>query len=184
MHRTMRPKFHFILLFVVSLLAACAPSGPSAVRGEDTPWLKPGAPRPASVVDAALAYHAHVRTLGPSDWNRENEALKDAFAKSPSDFQRLRQVLLLLAPNAPAKEQGRLPALLDRLEKDTQKSTFGLHPLVVLLRSEFDERRRLEDKLREESKKNEELEQKLEALKNIEKNLLERRRVPPPVSKP
>ncbi|HRE16489.1 MAG TPA: hypothetical protein PLW86_05390 [Rhodocyclaceae bacterium] len=180
----MRPIFPFFLLFIISLLAACAPSGPAAVRGEDAPWIKPDAPRPASVLDAALAYYAHVRTLGPNDWNRENETLKETYAKSPSDFQRLRQALLLLAPNAPAKEQARLVPLLDRLEKDTQKSAFGLHPLVVLLRSEFDERRRLEDKLREENKKNEELEQKLEALKNIEKNLLERRRVPPPVTKP
>jgi len=165
-------------------LVACNTPGPAPLRSEETAWLKPEAPRPTSLLEASLAYYAHARTLGPAEWTRENEALKEAVARTPADFHRLRQALLLLSPAAPAKETGRLAPLLERLEKDTQRSTSGLHPLVVLLRAEVEERRRLEEKLRDESKKNEELEQKLEALKAIEKNLIERRRLPPPVSKP
>lgn len=183
MHRNMRPLALVLSLSLIALLSACSPLLPATVRGEDTPWLKADAPRPASLADAGLSYYAHVRGLNVSEWARENEALREAAARTPSDFLRLRQALLLLAPSAPAKEQARLGPLLDRLERDTQKSP-SLHALVQLLRSEFEERRRLEDKLREEGKKTEELEQKLEALKAIEKNLLDRRRPAPAVGKP
>lgn len=180
MHCTMR-AFLFPFSFIV-LLSACAPLAPS-VRSEDTPWLKADAARPHSLADAGLSYYAHARGLNAAEWARENEALREAVARNPSDFLRLRQALLLLAPAAPAKEQARLGPLLERVERDTQKSPASLHALVQLLRGELEERRRLEDKLRDEGKKNEELEQKLEALKAIEKNLLDRRRTAPGVSK-
>ena len=188
--------FHFTLLSLSVILAACANLAP--VPSDDNYWLKADAQWSLSVVDSALAYYAYTRTLGAADWGRENEALKNLTARKPDEFNRLRQIILLMAPATPLKERGRALPLLEKLDKDVQKSSATLQPLIALLRSELEERRRLEDKLRDEGKKNEELEQKLEAqkaaekellqklnaLKAIEKNLLDRRHAAPTVSKP
>lgn len=190
--------FRLALLFPVAILAACANLPMVPMENDDNYWLKADAQWSLSAVDSALAYYAYTRTLGAADWGRENEALKNLTAKKLDDFNRLRQIILLLAPATPAKERGRALPLLEKLDKDAQKSSAALQPLIALLRNEIEERRRLEEKLRDEGKKSEELEQKLEAqkvaerellqklnaLKAIEKNLLDRRHAAPAVSKP
>lgn len=125
-----------------------------------------------------------MRALTGSEWTRENENLKETLGKNAGEFDRLRQIMFLVAPASPARERSRVVPLLMMLEKDAQKSGSALMPLIQLLRTEFDERRRLEDKLRDETRKSDDLEQKLEALKAIEKNLSERRRMPQGVNKP
>lgn len=181
MQITMR-KLSSILFFCSGLLAGCAQFGASS---SDAYWIKADAKKSAMTpVESALAYYAYVHPLTGVEWVRENESLKEAVGKSAAEFDRLRQILLLIAPAAPARERLRAPQLLAVLEKDAQKSGSAFLPLIQLLRTELDERRRLEDKLRDESRKSDDLEQKLEALKAIEKNLSERRRIPQGVNKP
>lgn len=197
MRCTMHKIIRLVSLLILVLPAACSTLDTFPMI-DDTGSATADSRKERSAADSALLYYAYARNLSPTEWARENELSKEAVARNPSDMHRLRQVLLLLAPVAPPREHARAPALLEKLDKELQKSSPRLQPLITLLRSELDERRRLEEKLRDEAKKNEELEQKLEAgkaiekdlqqkldaLKAIEKNLLDRRRPPPPVSKP
>jgi len=184
MRCNMTKILRFSPLLLSLFLLACANVAPSAGRGEEAYWLKGAAARFPSPLDSALAYYAYARALTPAEWTRESEVVKDALNRQPGDFNRLRQLLLLLAPAAPAREFPRVEPLLERLERDTQKSASPLLPLIQLLRDDLRRHQEMEQRLEAQKATEKDLQQKLEALKTIEKNMLDRQRPPHAVKKP
>lgn len=174
-----RPAY-IALPLLAAFLAACSPV---TLRGSGNQyWLKSSSSVILTTTDSLIAYHAYVRSLSSAEWNRESEQVREAVQKDGSEFQRLRLAIVMAVPITGPREHARAMQQLEQLERETQKQNSSLHGLIVVLKTELAERRRLEDALREESRKVDDMEQKIDALKAIERNLLERN--PPPTPTP
>lgn len=145
---------------------------------------------PTEAVLALLRYAQSIRAMGGKELTDETERLRQAQGADKSDFLALQYAVALSAPGASVASQRRALQLLEPFATMTPAEGSGgeFHALAALLRADLAERRRLEDiaytqtqKLREEQRRAEELERKvdaatkkLEALINIERNLLQR----------
>ncbi|WP_145840798.1 hypothetical protein [Denitratisoma sp. DHT3] len=164
------PRLACLLLSLA--LSACSSV---SLRGSGNQyWLKASAPAIVTAADSLFAYHAYVRGLSAAEWSKENEQVRETANRENSEFQRMRQAIAAAAPAAGAREHVRALQQFEQLERESAKQNSSLRGLIAALRSELAERRRLEDALREESRRAEDLEQKLDALKAIERNLQDR----------
>ncbi|MBI3043449.1 MAG: hypothetical protein HYY78_11580 [Betaproteobacteria bacterium] len=154
------------------LIAACVVplAGCTALRGIETqepaPWVQAGSPRPASEADDLLLYYRHVRRLSGAELAREHETARQAYARARSDYNRIRFAMVLALPNTGFSDEGRAQELLEPVSKNPSGS---LHGLAYLLGSQLQERRRLDASAQG-------LQQKLDALKSLERSLIERKR--------
>jgi len=179
------------LLMLGSVLIGAALAGCGVFtsgRSDSVAAVRADSSRVATSAESLLAYHAYVKALSAADWQKESELLRDAMVKeaapkaaATNEVQRLRLAVLVMAPAAPGKERARALPLLEQLERDGQKSASRLLNLITLLRADLVERRRLEERLSTETRRADDLEQKLNELVVIERNLHDRSR---PVSGP
>jgi hypothetical protein len=165
---------------VTLLLVGCAgPGGPGA-SGADTAARFSGFCR---CVDAAdlLVYHQRIRAMSAEELGVEQAAATQALAKQKSDSARLRLAMLLSLPGSAFRDDGRAVALAEEVANRKNPDSSSLRPLASLIAANASEQRRQEDRnqklaqrLQEEEKRAETLQQKLDGLKAIEKNLLNR----------
>jgi hypothetical protein len=154
--------------------AASAPTAPAAV---------PVAPAAlATPTDLAtremLAYHDRIRQLSPADVAREITRLgSEANAGPRSSFE----LALLLAQSRGSGDLARALGLLDALVRSSAPEAAPWQPLARLVAVRFAEQRRLEEQIdrqmqqaRDNQRRVEQLNDKLEALKAIERNLTTR----------
>lgn len=147
------------LLIATALIGGCSSveNGRSALRRNDTP------------LDAVIAFHARAQTLKGADWAREYSRLA---ALTGDESRCLRQAILAAAPAAP--DYAHPAALFEQCERELRKRDSPLLGLATLLRSEYAERVRCEEKAREANRRADEATQKLNDLRAIERNLRER----------
>lgn len=153
------------LLAFCALLAACG-----LLRGlesrEPAPWVQAGSPRPASDVESLLLYFQYIKKLTATDLGREHDTARQAYSRTRSDFNRVRLALLLVLPNAAFNDDTRALELLEPVAKNQSGQFSGL---ATLLASHLQERRRLDASAQG-------LQQKLDALKSLERSMIERQR--------
>ncbi|MBI2311842.1 MAG: hypothetical protein HYU77_04975 [Betaproteobacteria bacterium] len=159
-------------LALAGLIAGCG-ALKSREAGRDTPWLTPGQTLLVSEAEALLLYHEYLRRLSGAELTREHEGVKQAHARSGADFTRVQLAMLLSLPTPGFRDDGRAIGLLEPLLKEGAASS-EMRALAHLLHAQIAEHRRLEERAREEQRRADGLQQKLEALKSIEKSLLER----------
>ncbi len=154
-----------LVLIGCGLLAGCG-----ALRGleskEPAPWVQAGGPQPASDAESLLLYYQHVRKLSGTELGREHDAARQAYARSRSDFNRVRFAMVLSLPNVTFNDEARA---IDLLEPVTKSPGGHLNGLAYLLTSQLQERKRLDANAQG-------LQQKLDALRSLERNLIERKR--------
>lgn len=162
-------------LLLLSGLSSCALMKPP----QNTYWLDPQAPRPSSDAVSLLHYSTFARKLAGKQLAEETERLRLAWTAEKTDFRLLQYAMALSAPGTTAVDHRRALQLLDPLPQPGQGRDNELRALASLMHANLTELRRLEDgsashaqKAREEQRRAEELEKKLEALKDIEKSLL------------
>ena len=124
------------------------------------------ASRTASDADTLLLYYQHLRRLPPAGVGREHEIARAAFSRSRSDYDRVRLALVLAVPGTPVSDDARALELLEPLAKRQES---GLQGLAYLLASHLQERKRLDATAQG-------LQQKLDALKSLERTMIERKR--------
>lgn len=148
-----------------------------------------------SELEKLLLYLEKVRELPPTDLAHEYEQLRQNFYSDRSEYLRMQLALLASLPHTGFRDEARALNLLEYFLKDQSAKSQGLRAFAVYLNSAIveqkkadevfktgaqrvrDEQKRAETaegKLREEQRRNEQLENKLEALKAIEKSLMER----------
>lgn len=160
-------KWRSIVLLPVcgALLAGCG-----VLRGIETqepaPWVQSGVARPASDADSLLLYYQHLRKLPGPELTREHDNARQAFARSRSDFNRIRLALVLSLPNTPYHDEGRALELIEAVAK---KPNSRLNGLAYLLGAHLQDRKRLDASAQG-------LQQKLDALRSLERSLIERKR--------
>jgi len=166
------------------LLAACVTPPPPAPLPPAPPPAEPAPPPPppppaATTADLAtrqvLAAHERLRTLPAAELAREQARLGDGSA-SP---QAAVELALLLVQNQAPADTVRALTLLDGVLKSPTADAW--HPVARLLHARLQAQRRLEDALerqhqqaRDTQRRIEQLNEKLEALKAIERSLATR----------
>ena len=152
-----RPAVRLFVLAVL-LTAGCA-----VLRGLETggePWVRTDGPRPSSDNESLLMYFGYVRKLPSAELVREHDTLRQTYAKSQSDFARVRYAMLLSVPGTPFNDDARA---LEALEPLLKNPDAALHGLAFIVSAQIQEQRRGQG-----------LQHKLDALKSLEKNLIER----------
>ncbi len=155
-------------------------------------WVEIGAD---SEVEKLLLYLERLRDLGPLELSREYEQVRQNFQSDRSEYLRMQLAVLSSWPNTGFRDDTRALNLLEYFLKDQSARSQGLRAFAVYLNSSILEQRKLDEsaktsaqklkdeqrradvmetKLREEQRRSEQLESKLEALKAIEKSLMER----------
>ena len=138
-----------------------------------------------SDVDELLQYTTYLKKLSATDLNRELETTRQ---KPKSDSSRLELAIIYSLPGLLTHDDAKALAILDPLIKES--SSTSIKNLASMMITFIMENKRLEEntqvltnKLKDEQKQSAELQQKLEALKSIEKSLSERDRIKKPLQK-
>ena len=177
--------FFLIGIFAILNLAGC--NTPPVTHKPIKEVIKQETVTPAvtSDVDSLLQYANYLRKLNANDLTREFETVKQ---KPKSDSSRMELATLYSVPGLSTRDDIKALAILDPLSKETSSSS--IKNLALVMMNFITENKRLEEglqttnsKLKDEQKQSAELQQKLEALKSIEKSLSERDRFRKPVTK-
>jgi len=153
------------IALIASLLAGCGTVG---IEGQPpVPGVQAITPsRHASEAESLLIYYQHVKKLAGPDLGREHETARQAYTRSRSDFNRVRYAMVLSLPGAPFADEARALEMLDPVAKSPDGRLGGL---AALLLSQLQERKRLDASAQG-------LQQKLDALRSLERSLIERNR--------
>ena len=147
----------------------------------DKPALPIPVPEPLKLPEdqeqslALLLEMTRAASASPDDLRKEFTGAQNAFNKDKSSVNRLRFAWLSALLGAAAGDDARLSGLLEPLVAKTGglATTHPLRPVADLILIQISERTR---QVREEQKRADALQQKLDALKAIEKQLLDRER--------
>lgn len=196
--RTARLQIGTLVLAPVALLAGCtspapprSPPAPVAVvvpapvpvAPPAEPAPQPAAPASAPVpevaqVTLALAYADRVQRMPPAELTREIARLgeaEDTLAASPLNLA------LALAQTRQPVDTARALAMVQRLLGHNDPTTQPLQPLARLLEARLLQQRRLEEQLERQSqqlrdaqRRNDQLNERLEAVRAIERSMTAR----------
>ncbi|MBI3528034.1 MAG: hypothetical protein HY067_08685 [Betaproteobacteria bacterium] len=165
---------------VVVIVAACAPADSKSTR-RDGPWYQAVVEPMQSDPDRIARFYDRLLTLKAHELAGELDATRQSFEKDGSELNRLQLALLLSLPGASFRDDNAAIALLHAFVKDKGREGSTLRPLAILLQSELLELRRTEEalqqqsaKLKEEQRRVEALQQKLEAILDMEMKMIER----------
>jgi len=122
--------------------------------------------RPVTDVESLLLYYRHIGRLKEDQLGRELEIARAANAREGSDFNRVRLAMVLGLPNTALNDNARALALLEPVVKN-QSGEFSA--LASLLAAQLQERKRLDANTQD-------LQKKLDALKSLERSMMERKR--------
>lgn len=162
------------------------PPKPAAPEPPPAPPSEPVAPAPApqpkvSDAERLLYYYEYVSRLPAEQAAKEAERALKFHAQNRSDFALLQLVMIRAVPSASGKDRAHALELLAPYLKDSRERGSDLRPLALLLNGMLVEQQRqdaenqqLSAKLKEEARRNEELKQKLDALIETERKILER----------
>lgn len=134
-----------------------------------------------SDADRLLYYYEHILGLPPEQVTQELERTQRFFGQHRSDFALLQLVLLKTLPGASAKDRAQALESLGQYLKETRERPSELRPVALMLNSLLLEQQRQDaeivaqnQKLKDEARRYDELKQKLDALVETERKMLER----------
>ena len=159
-----------LILCSALLLSSCALLKPP----REAYWLDPQAPRPASDAISLIHYAVYARNLNGKQLSEETERVRLAWTAEKTDFRVLQYAMALTVPGTSAADHRRAQQLIEPLTRPGDGRDGELRALASLMHAHLAEQRRLEDGGTANYRRAEELEKKLEALKDIEKSLLPR----------
>ncbi|MBC7944861.1 MAG: hypothetical protein H7X91_06300 [Burkholderiales bacterium] len=136
--------------------------------------------RALSEIEKLFTYFEEVQKLTSAERLQEYELLKRTWSQDRSEYMRLQLAMLLSDPDSTFHDEARAQSLIDPILKEKSPRS-RLRPIAYLIsillaeqRGAEEELRVLKEALQGEAERNRTLEQKLEALKTLEKNLIER----------
>jgi hypothetical protein len=168
------------LAFAAGLYGCAAPAqslpvAPPPVMALAAPPPAASPAAPTSPAEAMLAYAERIRSLPPAELAQEINVLGD-----PQDSpQRLMQLAIALGAARTPANSARAQALLQRVLAQNQAQAQALHPLSRILLAQQAETRRMEEQLERQNQQTKEahrridqLNDRLEALRAVERSLL------------
>jgi hypothetical protein len=173
-----------------AVLTACAPMRPSPTPPPETPLpIVEPAPQPppppsqprVSDADRLLSYYEFLLALNTDQLAQEKERTIRFYGQHRSEFALLQLVLLQMLPSGSRAERTQASEMLSSYLKDTRDRPSELRPLALFLNDQLTELQKQEAethaqtaRLREEVRKSEQYKQKLDALIETERKILER----------
>ncbi len=139
------------------------PAAPAMAAEEEHDVIRDARPRPDEA-ERLLAYFERLKRLQGAELAREHESARQAYARTASEFNRIGYAMTLSLPAAPFNDDTRALELLQPVVRNNRN---GLRALGVLLTTFIQERRRLGVNLAA-------AQQKLDALRSLERRLIER----------
>jgi len=185
----------WLLLTVVCaplLLAGCPqpqprPSAPPPTPEPATVQLPSSAPeapfsrQPVGDADRAAAYYGYLSTLSAEQLTREYERTQRFYREQYSDLTFIQVVLLRIMPNAPFRDNAQARDMLSSFLKEPRVRASELQPFALLLYNMLTEQQQKDaeiqaqaQRLKEETKRYDAVKQKLDALIDAERKMLER----------
>jgi len=163
------------------------PEGPPTqpvVEAPAEPKPKPEPPAPGPRVSDAerlLAYYEYLLTLEPDALAQEQERTLRFYGEHRSEFALMQLVLIRCRPNAPKADRIQALEMLSSYLKENAERPADLRPLALMLRNQLLELQRQDaeiqaqvQKLKEEKGRSDQLKEKLDALVETERKMLER----------
>ncbi|KIO48921.1 hypothetical protein [Nitrosospira sp. NpAV] len=174
-------KFRILPVVILTLLTAC-----TAIPENQ----QPGGLLLSDLIvigqmEDLMQYYDSLRKQPPAELARVYDKVKQNFVQNKSEANRARLILLLILPNTPFRDVNSALYLLNEWPRDVKPVT-GLQSFRNLLATLLAEQQRLSNsvdesalklnelsiKLKEEQKRVETLQNQIEAIKSMEKNLI------------
>jgi hypothetical protein len=180
----------------VLVLSGCPEPAPKPTPRPEPAPPKPPPPRPeppfslqrAGDVDRLMAYYGLLRSLSGEQLTREYERTMRFYRQQYSDFTFMQVVILQMMPAAPFRDSTQARDMLSSWLKEPRTRTSDVRPLALLLHSMLVDQQQKEaeiqaqaQKLKEETRRYDEVKEKLDALIDAERKMLDRNK---PVRKP
>jgi hypothetical protein len=160
-------------------VAAIAPPPPPPPEPRPVPQTV--APPRVSDADRLLYYYEQIAQLSPELAAQEMERTQRFHNQHRTDFTLMQLVLLKSLPSSSGKDRVQAVEWLAQFLKERKEGDSEVQLLAQLLHAQLTEQLRAEaealalaQKLKEEARRNEELKQKLDALIDTERKMLER----------
>lgn len=195
-YRPRLPAARLAAVAVVALLAGCArkhpplvdvglggPAGaPATCPSVDQPICAQPAPAQIrSEVDEVMDYYLSFRTKSGSSAKEALETARKDFDANGNETSRLKLALIYWAPNSPFRNDAQVAQLLEPYIRGEGGNARELRSLAHILMGSLELNRRSDSavqaqvsRLREEQKKSEELQRKLDALKDVERAMIQK----------
>lgn len=165
-------NFWILPAIMLMFVASCA------ISPEDQPYIIPTDPVVTGRMDDMMEFYESVRKQPPAEITRIYDKVKQNFVQNKSDSNRARLVLLLILPQTSFRDITSATYLLNEWPRDSKSAT-NLQSFRNLLASLLAEQQRLthnveelSQKLKDEQKRAETLQNQIDAIKNMEKNLI------------
>jgi hypothetical protein len=171
-------------------LAGCvqAPPAPPQPAEPPPPIVEPAPPPPppppqprVSDTERLLSYYVYLLGLKPEELAREQERTLRFYGQHRSEFALLQLALLRMLPGSTRADRAQAGEMLSSYLKETRDRPSELRPLALILSNQLTDLHRQEAetqaqaaRLKEEMRKSEEYKQKLDALIETERKILER----------
>lgn len=170
-----------LVLAGCALLRGPAPEAAPAPVPAPAPVTAPQAEfvRESEEVVALLAYYQRLLGMPAEDLRREHQSATQALARDKTEFGRLRLALLLSVPGAAFRDDAKLVTLLETSAARNGGPESPRRQFVTLLQKLVSERLREQRRADELQLRTEELQQKLDAMLEIERSLRNRRQKKP-----
>lgn len=180
---TIRPG---MLLFLVATLSGCQTVQDRDTQNE-THWYQVVVEQPLRDTDQALKYYQQLLRTKSPEFSEELVNGRLRFEQDKSELHRVQLAMLLSLPGTGFRDDNAAIALLQPLARGKEGENSSLRPLASLLYTRLADLRRTEEvlqqqaaRLKEEQRRADALQSKLEALLEMEMRMLEREQASPP----
>lgn len=172
--------FVSVVATAVVIVTACAPVHSKSTR-LDAPLYQTVVEPTQSDPDRLARYYDRLLTLKAPELAVELDTARQTFEKEGSELSRLQLALLLSLPGTSFRDDKAAITMLHPFVKDKGREGSTLRPLAIFLQSELLEIRRTDEalqqqsaRLKDEQRRVEALQQKLEAILDMEMKMIER----------
>ncbi len=167
----------YLIMFMAVLMAGCQTQMPAPVEkigvpGSREPISEESLQDEARAVSDLLLYAQRVGHMSAEEQRREAPQLANAMSRDRSLASRLRLALLLSQPGSAVQDEGRALSLLEAYANPAPNAG-PLRQFAALLQFQLAERVRA-------TRRAEQLKEQLEALRAIERSIIERGKMPQP----
>jgi hypothetical protein len=156
-------------------------SEPTPVQVPPSTPEPPFSHQPVGDADRAVAYYGYLSTLSAEQLTREYERTQRFYKEQYSDLTFMQLVLLRIMPNAPFRDTAQARDMLSSFLKEPRVRASELQPFALLLQNMLTEQQQKDaeiqaqaQRLKEETKRYDAVKQKLDALIDAERKMLER----------
>lgn len=166
-------------IWVALVLAAVAGCATGTGHRQEGGWLPSMRPLPNDT-ERMLGFYERVLKLKGDDLVREYETITQAYDKEPGELNRLQLATLLSLPSTGFRDEAAALNLVQPFVRDKRYQDSALRPLALLMQAYLTELRREEEalqlqmsRLKDEQRRADALQQKLEALLDMEMKMIE-----------